>query len=236
MTPNRHPIDTVIVDLDGTLVDSVPVHVLAWQAAFRDVGIVVPSHRLQRAIGMGGDHLVAHVANDAVETALGDELRQRHPHHLERLFGAITPTEGAGELLEALSRHRINVVLATSGERDLAERFLELIPGARAIIAHVVSGSDANESKPDGELMEMALARVDGRHAVAIGDAVWDVLAASDAGIACIGLLTGGLGEAELTTAGAAAVHETPMALARHLDQTGALLTPRVDTREPSAT
>lgn len=166
----------------------------------------------------GGDRLVAHVAGRAAEAALGDEVRRRHPHHLDRLFGAITPTEGAGDLLETLRRHRIGVVLATSGERELTDRLLELVPGSRELIGHTVTGTEAEESKPHGELMRAAVAAGGSRRAVAIGNAVWDVAAASDAGLVCIGLLTGGITEAELAGAGTVAVYETPGALAAHVE------------------
>ena len=226
MSGTNPRVEAVVLDLDGTLVDSVPMHVLAWQAAFRDVGLSVPTHRLHRAIGMGGDRLVAHVAGDAAEAALGDELRERHPHHLEEYFGAIVATEGATELLEALQKHHIDVVLATSSERSIAERLLDVVPSAHELIQHTVTSSDAEESKPHGELMRVALQRVGTSNAIALGDAVWDVHAASDAGIGCIGLLTGGISEAELLAAGAVSVYDAPRALAAHVVSTGGLLLP----------
>lgn len=217
-------IDTVVLDLDGTLVDSVPVHVLAWQAAFRDVGLTVPSHRVHRAIGMGGDRIVEALAGAAAEARLGDELRKRHPHHLDRLFAAIAPTDGAVALLDSLRRHGVHAVLASSGDRDLTDRLLELLEGAETLLERTVSGDDASSSKPSGELVSVALEQVDAKHAVVVGDSVWDVLAAHDAGVRCIGLLTGGISSAELLEAGAAAVHESPRDLATHLDESGTLL------------
>ncbi len=220
---DRSPLDTVVLDLDGTLVDSTYVHVLAWQAAFRDVGLTVPAYRIHRAIGMGGDRLVAAVAEDSTEEALGDELRARHPEHLERIFGAITATEGASELLDALREHGVQVVLATSGGRDQTERLLELIEGS-GHLSGSATGSDAESSKPSGEIIEVALQSVRATSSVVVGDAVWDVRAAQDAGVPCIGLLTGGISEAELRDAGAVAVHESPRHLAEHLRATGSLL------------
>ena len=219
-------IDTVVLDLDGTLVDSVPVHVLAWQAAFRDVGVSVPTHRLHRAIGMGGDRLVTEVTNEAVERSVGDDVRALHARHLDQLFPRIVPTDGAVELLEALRSCGLRVVLATSGERELTERLLDLLEGADAFLRGTVTGSDAEESKPAGQLIEVALEDVDAERAVVVGDATWDVQAAHDAGVPCIGLLTGGISESELLSAGAAWVADTPRALAEHLTTTGALLPP----------
>lgn len=216
--------DTVVLDLDGTLVDSVPVHVLAWQAAFREVGLHVPSHRLHRLIGMGGDRLVAAAAGDAVEQALGDELRARHPQRLDELFGRILPTEGAAELLETLRDRGCTLVLASSSDADLTDRLLDVLGEPRHLLDDLVTGSDAERSKPSGELVSVALASVDAARAVVVGDAVWDVAAAADAGVPCVGLLTGGVSEAELREAGAAAVHDSPAALAEHLRATGSLL------------
>ncbi len=216
-------IDTVVLDLDGTLVDSVYVHVLAWQAACRDVGLTIPTPRLHRAIGMGGDRLVTEVAGAAAEESLGDELRDRHAQHFDRLFDLVVPTEGATELLEALQEHQLAVVLATSGQREQADRLLELVSGA-GFLAETVTGSDAEKSKPAGELIEVALRSVRAESSVVIGDAVWDVRAAHDAGVPCIGLLTGGLCERELLDAGARSVFDSPLRVAEHLRETGALV------------
>lgn len=222
--PTDRPIDTVVLDLDGTLVDSVYVHVLAWQAAFRDVGLEVPGHRLHRLIGMGGDRLVAAAAGDQVERAFGDELRSRHPAHLDELFGRIRPTDGATELLETLLEHGLTLVLASSSEQALTDRLLDLVEGGHRLLGSLVSGADADASKPSGDLVEVALGTVDAGRAVMIGDAVWDVAAAADAGVPCVGLLSGGISEAELREAGAVAVHASPRALALHLRTTGSLL------------
>ena len=217
-------IDTVVLDLDGTLVDSVYVHVLAWQAAFRDVGLDVAGHRLHRLIGMGGDRLVAAAAGDPVERAFGDELRSRHPAHLDELFHRIRPTDGATELLETLDDHGLTTVLASSSDESLTDRLLALVEGGHRLVGSLVSGSDAAASKPSGALVEVALGTVDAGRAVMVGDAVWDVAAAIDAGVPCVSVLSGGLGEAELRGAGAVAVHASPRALALHLRTTGSLL------------
>ncbi|WP_137295348.1 HAD family hydrolase [Nocardioides dongxiaopingii] len=217
-------VTTVVLDLDGTLVDSVYTHVLAWHAAFQDVGVEVPARRIHRLVGMGGDRLVAAAAGQATEQALGDEVRQRHPQHLDRLFGSITPTEGALDLLEAMRTRGLDVVLASSGDRDLTERLLDVLPGSRDLLGRVVTGSDAEQSKPSGELVEVALGTADRSRAVLVGDAVWDVQSAADAGIPCLAVLTGGLAEAELRDAGAHDVVADAATLARRLVETGSLL------------
>ena len=220
MTPSlaTEPFDTVVLDLDGTLVDSVYVHTLAWRAAFRDVGIEVPAHRLHRAIGLGGDRLVAHVSDDRVERAVGDTVRERHAHHLDARFHDITPTEGASDLLETLHERGLHLVVATSGDREMTDRLLGLVPGAHSFLEQTVSGSDAEESKPAGDLVAAALRAVGAASAVMLGDATWDAQSAAEAGLPCLGLLSGGITAAELTDAGCVAVYDSPADLVARLD------------------
>jgi len=225
MSRSSSQVDTVVLDLDGTLVDSVYVHTTCWRDAFRDVGVEVSSHHLHRAIGMGSDRLVAHVAGDSVEKALGDQIRDRHALHFDHRFHEMAATPGAAELLDTLRSNGLQLVLASSGERDQTDRLLGLVEGADAALKAVVTGSDAEESKPDGELIARALEAVDAKaeRAVLLGDTVWDARSAADAGVAFIGILTGGITEAELRDAGCAEVYDTPAELARRL-RTSALL------------
>jgi phosphoglycolate phosphatase len=215
-------LDTVVLDLDGTLVDSNYAHVLAWRAAFLDVGLDVPAARLHRTVGMGGDRLVAHVAGDVVERRMGDEVRDRHAAHLDTVFPTITATSGATQLLEVLRKHGFWVVLASSSDNDLSERLLDRVPESGHLLHDVVTGSEAQES-PSGELIEKALARVDAERAVVVGDTVWDVEAARDAGVPCVCVLTGGVPEADLREAGAAAVVRDVAELAEHVLDHGSL-------------
>lgn len=215
--------DTVVLDLDGTLVDSNYAHVLAWRAAFLDVGLDVPAARLHRTVGMGGDRLVAHVAGDVVEQRMGDEVRDRHAAHLDTAFSTITATSGATQLLEVLRKHGFRVVLASSSDSDLSERLLDRVPESGHLLHDLVTGSEAQESKPSGELIEKALARVDAERAVVVGDTVWDVEAARDAGVPCVCVLTGGVSESELRDAGAAAVVRDVAELAEHVLDHGSL-------------
>lgn len=216
--------DTVVLDLDGTLLDSVLVHVLAWQAVFREVGLQVPSHRLHRLVGIGSDRLVAEAAGATVERAMGEDLRSRHPDKVLELLPRVVPTEGAGDLLEAMRDHGLRTVLASSSDPALTDRLLDALEGSRHLLGDVVGGGEDQDSKPAGDLVTAALEHAGAERGVMVGDAVWDVLAASDAGVPCIGLLTGGTTEADLLEAGAVAVHETPAVLAAHLRETGSLL------------
>ena len=211
-------LDTVVLDLDGTLVDSVYVHVAAWRAAFGDVGVDVPTYRIHRAIGMGGDRLVGEVAGAAVEQALGDTVRDLHGRHFEDRFHQVTPLDGAGELLAALRERSLKVVLASSGEQEQTDRLLGLVDNSDALHERV-SGSEAERSKPAPDLIDVALERVGSRCALVVGDAVWDVESARKAGLPCVGLLTGGFSADELRSAGALRVLDTPRDLLQHLDE-----------------
>lgn len=219
MSSVTSPVDTVVLDLDGTLVDSVYVHTTCWRDAFRDVGVEVSSHHLHRAIGMGSDRLVAHVAGEPVERALGDEVRARHARHFDHRFHEIAATPGAAELLDTLRSRGLRLVLASSGVREQTDRLLGLVEGADVALEAVVSGSDAEQSKPDGELIDRALeaVRAEPGRSVLLGDTVWDARSAADAGVACIGILTGGIPEDELRRAGCAEVYDTPAVLAREV-------------------
>lgn len=215
--------DTVVLDLDGTLVDSNYAHVLAWRAAFLDVGLDVPAPRLHKAVGMGGDRLVSHVAGAVVEERMGDKVRALHASHLDRLLPTVTATSGATQLLETLRGHGFRVVLASSSDSELSERLLDQVPDSGRLLNDLVTGSEAEETKPSGELVEKALGRVEADRAVLVGDTVWDVEAARDAGVPCVCVLTGGVSESELRDAGAAAVVRDVAELAEHVLDHGSL-------------
>lgn len=211
-------IDTVVLDLDGTLVDSVYVHVTCWRSAFADVGVDVGSTAIHRAIGMGGDRLVTEVAGPAVEHNLGDTVRSLHARHLDERFGQVAALDGAAELLSALRDRGLRMVLATSSEQEMTDRLLGLVPGGH-LLQRRISGSDADRSKPAPDLVEEAVHAVGGTRALVVGDAVWDVEAAAKASLPCVALLSGGISAEELRGAGAVAVFATPRELAAHLDE-----------------
>jgi len=212
-------VDTVVLDIDGTLLDSNYHHTLAWSraiAAYADRH--VPAAVIHRAIGMGGDRLVAAVAGDDLEERHGDDIRERWEREYDAIIEDTRLFEGARELLAAIGDAGPKVVLASSGIPKHADHALELLHADEHSDAWTTS-EDAEESKPDPELVAEALDKVAGTSAVMIGDAVWDVEAADRAGLPTIGLLTGGYSRQELLDAGAVAVYDDPADLLEHLDE-----------------
>ncbi len=213
-------VDTVVLDVDGTLVDSVYVHVSAWMRAFRGVGVPVEGWRIHGAIGMGGDRLVTEVAGQRVEDAVGDEVRELHDQEYDDLVAGVLALPGADQLLETLKQRGFTVVLASSGTKPQTEQALELLT-TRDLADAWVCSADVDTSKPAPDLVTTAISRVRGSEAVMVGDSIWDVKAAAAADIPTIGLRCGGFGEAALREAGAISVFDGPQDLAERFDETG---------------
>ncbi|WP_432476983.1 HAD family hydrolase [Nocardioides sp. GXQ0305] len=226
MTDRPTRVDTVVLDIDGTLVDSNYQHTVAWSRAFRSAGHDIPSWQIHRAIGMGGDRLVAAVAGDDVEDSAGDAVRAAWEKEYDAMPDEPVPFPGAAELLADLRGRDLRVVLASSAIPRHAERSLALLGDAREHAQATTTSEDAEESKPDPELLEVAVSRVDGSSSIVVGDSVWDVEAAHRLGIPAVALLSGGFGEDELRAAGADWVLEDVADLRQRLDQ---VLAPRDD-------
>lgn len=211
--------EIAVLDIDGTLLDSNYHHALAWARAFEQV---LDRHMavaaVHRAIGMGGDRLVAAVTSDDVEKQHGDAIRDRWEREYDAIIDETRLFDGAIELLVGLRAAGLKVVLASSSIPKHADRALELLRADEHADAWTTS-ADAEASKPDPELLDEALAKVGGGRAVMIGDSVWDVEAAARRGDPTIGLLSGGSGRQELLDAGAVRVYAYPLDLLEHLDE-----------------
>lgn len=194
--------DTVILDVDGTLVDSNYHHAVAWYRAFRRHDVTVPLWHLHRAIGMGGDQLVAHVSSQEIEDAYGDDLRSEHSEEFDRLIDEVAPFAETDQLLRGLRDQGLKIVLATSGGSKHAEHFLDLIDG-RSYADDVITSSEVEASKPAPDLVELALEREHTGDAALVGDSVWDGQAGVRAGVPFLAVRTGGFSADELTEAGA---------------------------------
>jgi HAD superfamily hydrolase (TIGR01509 family) len=211
--------DAVLLDVDGTLVDTNYHHALLWYRAFREQGIVLPVWRLHRHVGMGGDKYVAALAGEDVDRRIGDRLRDRWEELFDGVIDEVEPLAGAHELIRDLKGAGRPVVLASSSIEKHLQRFLDLLD-ARELADAWTTKDDVESSKPEPDLVEAALVKAGTRDAVLVGDTPWDVEAARRAGIETVCVMTGGFSEQELRDAGAVAVFESIEDLRRRLVET----------------
>ena len=213
-----------LFDLDGTLVDSVYQHVLAWQDALDRMGIELAVWRIHRKIGMSGGlfaNALLRETGRAVTVEEADRLRVLHGEAYSSRVEQVRPLPGARELLEHLTRVGVPWAIATSGYIESARPTLEGLGVPET--TPVVTRDQVAHAKPDPDLFLAAAERlgVDIARAVVVGDSVWDLLASRRAGALGVGLLSGGYGQEELERAGAYRVYEEPADLLRHLDEVG---------------
>ena len=208
-----------ILDIDGTLVDSNFQHAVAWYRAFHQHGVVIPLWRIHRSIGMGGDQLVPTVAGDEVEEQLGDEIRPAHDAIYFTMIAEVEPLPGARELIVELKDRGHTVVLASSAKATEVDHYIDLLD-ARELVDGWTSSADVEATKPQPDVVEVALEKVGGGEAVLVGDSVYDCESATRAGVEALGVVTGGFGESELREAGAVAVFNSLEDLQRELDTT----------------
>ena len=209
-----------VLDVDGTLVDTNYHHALAWSRAFREHDVVVPMWILHRHVGMGGDKYVAAVAGDDVEHRLGDRVRERWETLFDELLPEIEPTPGARELVRTLHRRGNPLVFASSAIEPHFNAFIDRVLDVRDCAEGWVTKDDVEASKPDPDLVAIALGKLGTADAVMVGDTPWDCEAARKAGISTIGLLTGGYSREELTRARAVSVFRSPAELCERLSET----------------
>jgi HAD superfamily hydrolase (TIGR01509 family) len=213
-----------LFDLDGTLIDSVYQHVIAWREALEEVGVSLAVWKIHRRIGMSGGLFVT-----ALRRELGEELDEETIARLPDLhvdaylshYHGVRPLPGASELLAGLTELGIPWAIATSGSERSAGRARELLGLPEDI--PMVTRDQVRYAKPDPDLFLTAAANIDVdiHDSIVVGDSVWDLLAARRAGALGIGLLSGGYGREELIYAGAFRVYEDPGDLLAHLDEVG---------------
>lgn len=214
-----------LFDLDGTLVDSVYDHVLAWHDALQEEGIEVSVWRLHRKIGMSGGLFTKALARETRREfgpEMLEKLRQLHAKYYGQRSGRTQPLPGARDLLSYLSGNQIPWAIATSGRIETAGPVLKIL-GVDPEKHIVITRDLVRYAKPDPDLFLAAAEKleVDIGTACVIGDAIWDMLAARRARALGIGLLSGGYGTEELERAGAYRVYEDPADLLAHIDEVG---------------
>jgi HAD superfamily hydrolase (TIGR01509 family) len=215
-----------LFDLDGTLVDSVYQHVLAWKEALDSEGIELSVWRIHRKIGMSGGlftHQLLRETGGAISGERVERLRSKHAEAYRRLHAQVCPLPGSRELLAALDASGTNWAIATSGRMETAAVNLQAL-GVDAAKSVVVTRDDVKYAKPDPDLFLAAAHRlaVPIEQTVVVGDSIWDMLAARRCRALGVGLLSGGYGREELERAGALRVYEDPADLLLHLDEIAA--------------
>ena len=201
------PIKAVVLDVDGTLMDTNYLHVEAFWRAFEEVGQRAPRAAIHKLVGKGSDLLIP-------EFVEGEEAQEKADNLHGELYMEMQeygfPLPGAKELVASLVESGYDVWFATSAKPEELEHHMQLLE-AEEKIKGVVSSGDVENSKPAPDLFEEALnkAGVGADGAVAVGDSIWDVQAAKAAGIRTIGVASGGAYDEEaLRGAGAVAVYD----------------------------
>jgi len=210
-------VKAVILDIDGTLVDTNYQHAIAWDRALARHGAYAPLWRIHRHIGMGAEQIVVDLAGDEIEERSGDDIRNAESELYAELIPEVRVLGGARELIAELNRREITVVLASSASEDEVEHYIEMLDAGELIDAWTRS-DDVEDTKPEPDLVDAALEKAGTRDAIVIGDTVWDVKAALKAEIATLAVLSGGFGEDELRDAGAVEVYDSVVELTRDLD------------------
>jgi len=214
-----------LFDLDGTLVDSVYQHVLAWREALETEGIDLSVWRVHRKIGMSGGLLTNILLRETqvdIDPARVERLQRLHAEAYKRNLANVRPLPGATALLTALTNAQIPWAIATSGQLETAAPVLEKL-GVDLSRTPIITRDLVKFAKPEPDLFIAAAERLDVpiETASVVGDSVWDMLAATRARALGIGLLSGGYGLEELERAGAYRVYEDPADLLKHLDEVG---------------
>jgi HAD superfamily hydrolase (TIGR01509 family) len=206
--PSDHP-TTVVLDIDGTLVDTNYQHALAWHRALCAHNYAVQLWQIHRHIGMGGDQIITALIGEEAEGSDGDAIRAEEGEAYGELIGEVQAMNGATELLRELREDGAKTILASSAKAEEVEHYLDLLD-ARDLVEGWTTSADVERTKPYPDLVRAALEKVGGDGpAVMVGDSTWDVKAAEAAGIPTLAVLTGGFSEEELREAGAAEVFES---------------------------
>lgn len=221
----------LLFDLDGTLISTNAQHARAFELAFRDCGYSVPADRIEIEIGKGGDELIPSVLGASAEAKDGDALRDGWERHFLEIIAKekVAVCEGALELLHECKRKGLRLALATSGAESVLEA-LEKASGVewRKQFEIVTTSKDAPHSKPSPHILLTALEKLGlaGTECAMVGDTPYDSLAARGAGVACIGVETGGHNPDDLREAGCRAVFKDPAEMLAHLDETLQMCSP----------
>lgn len=219
------PTPGFIFDLDGTLIDSVYPHVLAWIKAFDQFGIPISGWRIHRRIGMSGDLFVRALFREIgrpLDDDLTDRIQEAHGNQFQLVKDQVCPLPGAKELLDTLTKFNVPWAIATSGHIRSASHGLDML-GISGGPAPIVTRDLVKFAKPDPDLFLAAAVKLNVAVATSyvVGDSIWDMLAAARVHALPIGVRCGGNSETELRHAGAYRVFDDPADILNHLDELG---------------
>lgn len=212
----------VIFDVDGTLVDSVDLHAQAWQVAFKHFGYDFQMRKLRHQIGKGSDQLIPDFISQEEFERLGENIADyRKEYYQENLLSQVRPFAKVPELFERLKADGKKIVLASSSRKKTLEHYQQLLK-INSLADDATSGDDAEKSKPEPDIFQAALDKLDGitaEDAIVVGDSPYDAIAAGKINLRTIGVLCGGFPEAELKEAGCIAVYRDPADLLDNYEQ-----------------
>jgi HAD superfamily hydrolase (TIGR01509 family) len=214
-----HPVRAVLLDVDGTLVDSNDAHAAAWVAAIASQGYDVSPADVRDAIGKGGDKLLCELVGVSDESPEGEAIsRERMAIFAKQHLPRLRAIPGARQLVERILGAGLRVAVASSAKEDELDGLLR-IAGVEDLIPHRTSSDDAEHSKPDPDIVHAALRTlgVDAESAVLVGDTPYDVIAARTAGVRAIGVRSGGWSRRDL--AGAVEVYRDVEDLASRFEE-----------------
>lgn len=214
----------LLLDLDGTLTDSVYQHAIAWRKALELGGISLSVWRIHRRIGMSGGLLADSLARETgreIDAKEAAKVKAAHAKAFRAQIGDVRLLPGAKDLMKHLTKVKVPWAIATSGALASATPLLKLLDPPAGV--PIITRDDVEHAKPNPDLWLAAAARlgVPPESAIAVGDSVWDLLAARRARALGVGLLSGGYGQEELERAGAYRVYEDPADLLLHIDELG---------------
>ena len=212
----------VLIDVDGTLVDSTYLHATAWANTLRGLGHDIPTARTHRLIGMQGPRLLAELLGEERAAAIAEQAEEEHSRRFAAVRDQVAPLPGATDLLRRLHDRDIPAVLASSAQEEEIHHYLRLLD-AEELVTGYTAASDVERSKPDPEGVRKALEQSGCERGIMLGDSPWDALAAKGAGLSSAAVRTGGFATSELEEAGAAVVCEDMVELCERLDEVIAL-------------
>lgn len=224
MKAERSNTPAILFDLDGTLIDSVYEHVVAWAVALRSAGVVVPNWKIHRRIGMNGKSMVPQLLREP-EVSRGrvkiGPLEKKHDAAFRKAASGIQVLPGVRELLRHLSHSGIRWAIATTGNRKQTSRLLRSLKIPPPAV--VITGDDVMKAKPSPDIFVLAAKRlgIPIENCVVVGDSPWDMLAAGRRSALGVGLLSGGYSKGELEEAGAFRVYADPAEMLLHIEDLG---------------